>query len=39
MKLNQDCNSKLNVVVGCRYCLGFSYSTIIAVLDKKTKRR
>ena len=37
MKLNQDCNNKLNVVVGKKYCIAFSYSTVIAVLDKENK--
>lgn len=35
MKLNQEHNNKFNVVVGTNYCIAFSYSTVIGILDKK----
>lgn len=37
MKLNQELNNKLNVVVTKRYCLAFSYSTLIGILDKQQR--
>lgn len=37
MILRQELNNKLNVVVTKRYCLAFSYSTLIGILDKKEK--
>lgn len=35
MKLNQDLNNKFNVVVCKKFCFAFSYSTLIAILDKE----
>ena len=36
MEIRQELNNKLNVVITRRYCIAFSYTTIIGILDKRT---
>lgn len=35
MKLYQELNNKLNVLCSAKYCIAFSYSTVIGIRDKR----